>query len=43
MATEEGVAAAPVVRWMQQVGAESLGDLAFYFSSFQEALDNAGC
>ena len=27
---------------MQQVGAESLGDLAFYFSSFQEALDNAG-
>ena len=42
MATEEGVAAARVVRWMQQVGAESLGDLAFYFSSFQEALDNAG-
>ena len=42
MATEEGVAAARVVRWMQQVGAESLGDLAFYFSSFHEALDNAG-
>ena len=42
MATEEGVAAARVGRWMQQVGAESLSDLAFYFSTFQEALDSAG-
>ena len=42
MATPEGVAAARVARWMQDVGAESLSDLAYYFESFQEALDSAG-